>query len=384
VRILHLFSNWKWTGPAEPAVNLAASLSDLGHEVELACGRTPRGNRSFLAERAREVGLEPLSGFRLRKHRSLVDDFRDVRTLRRKFREECPDILHVHLDNDHRIARRAMVGREAAPLLVRSVYAGDREELGALDVLAPSARMLLCVSSRVAEELPARCGVERERVLHLEGAVDLDRFSSDDDVPRLQDEPTVGVVARMQTHRRFELLLEAFRRVVERLPTARLHVIGRGTNQKTVAEEPARRLGIEDKVRFLGYVPGDEYVRALRRLRTLVYLVPGSDGSCRTVREALACGVPVVCSRRGILTELVREGETGFAVEEDPAELARALLRVLDDSLLQRRMSRAAAEDARKRFSLEEQARRVETIYKELLGNAAPKTAGGAAKARGR
>jgi hypothetical protein len=43
VKVLHLFANWKWTGPAEPAVNLAAALRDRGVSVEFACGRPVEG-----------------------------------------------------------------------------------------------------------------------------------------------------------------------------------------------------------------------------------------------------------------------------------------------------------------------------------------------------
>ena len=41
MRVLHLFSDWKWTGPAEPALHLAIAQRDAGHEVSFICGGPP-------------------------------------------------------------------------------------------------------------------------------------------------------------------------------------------------------------------------------------------------------------------------------------------------------------------------------------------------------
>ena len=43
MKILHIFSNWKWTGPAEHALNLALQLRQHGHDVTFACAPPPAG-----------------------------------------------------------------------------------------------------------------------------------------------------------------------------------------------------------------------------------------------------------------------------------------------------------------------------------------------------
>ena len=53
MRVLHLFANWKWTGPAEPALNLAAALRGRKHDVHFACGREVRPLPNFVANEAR-------------------------------------------------------------------------------------------------------------------------------------------------------------------------------------------------------------------------------------------------------------------------------------------------------------------------------------------
>ncbi len=72
LRILHLFSNWKWTGPAEPAVLLASEQKRAGHDVSFACGRPVEGCDNDVALQAVARGLEPIEGLRLSKHRNVI------------------------------------------------------------------------------------------------------------------------------------------------------------------------------------------------------------------------------------------------------------------------------------------------------------------------
>lgn len=367
MKMLHLFSNWKWTGPAEPALNLAAALMSRGHEVEWLGGRAPKGCTNYLEEQAQARRVPLRTGFRLRKHRHPVDNALDVRALRRRLEENPVDLIHAHLDNDHLIAARALAKLPAGIPLIRTSYAGDPTGLRYLPRLLSATDRLLCVSHRVEAWVGERSPGGKPRVEQVDGAVDIERFSPGENFERRGGKLVVGVVARMQTHRRFEVLLEAFRRVAERREDVEFRVIGRGTNQEKVAVEPVRAMGLEDRVKFLGYLPGDRYVSALRELSLLVYLVPGSDGSCRTVQEALACGLPVVRSQRGILPELVGDEVEGLGVEEDPESLAAALLRLAADRDLLRSLSSRAVSSARDRFDLCKQAVRVERIYEATI-----------------
>ena len=120
----------------------------------------------------------------------------------------------------------------------------------------------------------------------------------------------IGIVARVQPHRRFDLLLAAAQRLFAQRPAARLLIVGRGTQREALAERPARALGIADRVVFAGYRHHD-YADVLRAIDVFTFLVPGSDGSCRALLEAMACGIPAVTTRRGALAEIVADGRDG-------------------------------------------------------------------------
>ncbi|MBM4043332.1 MAG: glycosyltransferase family 4 protein, partial [Planctomycetes bacterium] len=132
------------------------------------------------------------------------------------------------------------------------------------------------------------------------------------------------------------------------------------------AVHPARRMGLDDVVVFPGYQTGDDLVRTLATLDAKVFLVPGTDGSCRAVREAMAMGLPVISSRRGMLPELVGD-DRGIVVNDTPEELAGAIVALGRDPERRRALGTAGRRYALEHFSLERQAEVVGGVYTELL-----------------
>jgi glycosyltransferase involved in cell wall biosynthesis len=182
------------------------------------------------------------------------------------------------------------------------------------------------------------------------------------------DDFVAGIVARVQPQRRFDLLLDAAEEVARGCPRFRLLIIGRGSKLERTAREPARRRGLLDRtVFFPGYFQGEAFPAVLRALDLKIFLVPGTDGTARAVREALACGLPVVTTRRGILPELVRDGETGLNVDESAPAIAKAVLELWRDPARRRRMGEAARRDACERFDPGLQVAAVRGAYRALL-----------------
>jgi glycosyltransferase involved in cell wall biosynthesis len=201
------------------------------------------------------------------------------------------------------------------------------------------------------------------------GAIDLARFAPAppdkavrESLGLAPEHRVVGIVARAQRHRRFELLLDAAARLAQRDPLVRLVVVGRGTHIEETAVRPAERLGIADRVIFAGYRT-DDYVDVLRCFDVFTFLVPGSDGGCRALLEAAACGLPAVTSRRGALPELVADGETGILVDETPESLAAGWQALLGDPARRTAFGRAARARAQREWSPERLAARVDALY---------------------
>jgi glycosyltransferase involved in cell wall biosynthesis len=129
---------------------------------------------------------------------------------------------------------------------------------------------------------------------------------------------------------------------------ARLRQSGRNASALLIGGELDQRLrrrledlGISNAVEISPYV-GPDRLRDL--LRTLdVFVVPShQEGLCIAALEAMACGCPVVSTRCGGPQEFVVDGETGFQVSFDAAEMADAVMRITDNELLRQRLSMAA------------------------------------------
>lgn len=375
MKVLHLVSNHKLTGPVDPAIRLARSLLELGMDSRVAVGR-PSGGKGPIDDLVRERGLEPITALRLNKHRGLFSNFADVRVLRRLLAEDPVDIVHVHLDNAHGIALRALSTAAKRPLLVRSLYdaAAPPASRRYIKLFAKAAPGVFVFGESVRRDLIRRFQLPESRVVKIDGAVRTDTYyprpKGDDLLQRFalpRDAVVVGIVARIQRHRRFEILLEAFRRVMARLPNVYLLVLGRGTHARAIAHAGAQRLGITDRVRLPGYMGGADYPAALACFDVKVFLVPGSDGTCRAVREAMATGVPVIASRRGLLPEIVRDGVDGLVVEDEVEPLAEAIGRLAGDADLRRRLGQNALTRAREQFCQKKQAESIVACYERWL-----------------
>jgi glycosyltransferase involved in cell wall biosynthesis len=180
VKVLHLYANWKWTGPAEPAVNLAAALRDRGLSVDFSCGRAVSGLENEIAGALAARDMETTGDFRLGKHRNPLLDPIDRRAMRRQLDRLKPDVLHCHIPNDHRIGYGAARGMKQRPKIVRTLYDGEIGKVNGdfRDLMGKGCDAVLAVSRTVARDLPGRLGIPEEKVFFVEAAVDLARFDT--------------------------------------------------------------------------------------------------------------------------------------------------------------------------------------------------------------
>ena len=131
------------------------------------------------------------------------------------------------------------------------------------------------------------------------------------------------------------------------------------------AEEEAKRLGVDDSVSFLGKI---EAVAPLLAGADLFLLPSQNESFGLSALEALASGVPVVASRVGGLPEVVDDGRTGvLCASGDVDGMARAAVEILADRGRWDAMSAAAAEDARRRFSLPAIVEQYERLYADAV-----------------
>jgi glycosyltransferase involved in cell wall biosynthesis len=212
--------------------------------------------------------------------------------------------------------------------------------------------------------LVRRIGVEPTAV--FPAYVDLGVFLADPVKP-LPEQPQALFVGVLERYKGVDVLLDAWRRVCERLPEARLVVVGRG-RMAAALEEATRELGTQ-----LVWHQSVEQAEVARLLdaSTVLVLPSRSEGLPRIVMESFCRGRAVVGARSGGIPDLVVDGENGLLVEaESAAELARALLDVLSDRALAERLaSRAQASEGSWKASADEFARLTKALVERAIAS---------------
>jgi glycosyltransferase involved in cell wall biosynthesis len=174
-------------------------------------------------------------------------------------------------------------------------------------------------------------------------------------------------VGRLHPVKGVQYLLGAMKMVHQELPEAKLILVGDGEEREHL-ENLTDSLGIRGCVEFAGRVPHDRVQDYMNRAE--VFVLPSlSEGFPVTILEAMACGLPVVATRVGGIPDIIEDGTNGYLVDaRDQEQIAEALLRVLQDKMLQKIMSNNNRKSAEK-YRWDTVAATLEGVYQNSLGS---------------
>lgn len=224
---------------------------------------------------------------------------------------------------------------------------------------ADKASALLAVSGALKADMAA-LGINADKItVHYTG-LDQSRFIPRD---RASEKAKLGVagplilsVGALIPRKNQNLLIAA----LPQLPEATLMLAGQGPSE-TDYRDLATKLGVENRVRFMGNVPHDD-LPALFAAADIMALVSESEGLANAWVEALACGTPIVASDVGGIRELVKYRDAGRVVERNPDTIAAAIR-----DLLASPPSRDAVAANVSAFSWDENARQLAAFFRNIL-----------------
>jgi len=169
-------------------------------------------------------------------------------------------------------------------------------------------------------------------------------------------------VARLESFKGHDILLQAWRQCLEIYPDAQLWIAGTGSLRQSL-EKMVYDLGIQDNVRFLGFLPKDE-VHQLMEAAEMFVLPSLSEPFGIVLLEAMAHGLPVVASKVGGIPEVLpAKGITWLVPPGDVKDLSAAMLQALKDDLCPAILNQQYALD----FTWEKQVKRFEKVYFQLI-----------------
>ena len=216
--------------------------------------------------------------------------------------------------------------------------------------------LFIAPSRQLLERVVAH-GVDREKIVHLPYAIELDEYA-----PRYDSEDYAVYLGRLSIGKGLETLVRA----AERARDVEIRILGDGPMADDLKREvESRSLG---NVVFLGYRSGEELTSIVAGARFVVVPSECFENSPLTVYEASALGKPVVGSRMGGIPELVLDGETGLLFEpRSDAELADRMSSLWSDPARASAMGRAARERAEREFAPDRHYEAIMRIYERVM-----------------
>jgi glycosyltransferase involved in cell wall biosynthesis len=166
-----------------------------------------------------------------------------------------------------------------------------------------------------------------------------------------------------------DILLKALQRIKIHLPGIRVLIGGEGSFVEYY-RNLARSLGVEEHIRFSGYIPENELCKAYNSCS--VFVLPSTDPELETfgivLLEAMACGRPVVTTEiAGPAEDILACGAGIIAERNDANSLADAILTILMNEGLGEQMGKAGRKLVEDKYEWSSVAARVEQLYKDIL-----------------
>lgn len=368
-------------GPALHSIVLSEHLSSRRgsrFDTTLVGGALEPGEASMV-ETARSRGIDvevvPEMGRPIRPRTDAVALAKLVAILR----DKKPQIVHTHT------AKAGALGRVAArmagvPVVVHTFhghvfdgyFGGPQAEMIVRTerALARASTCVVAISERQKEELSEKYRIapaEKIRVIPL--GLELERFRAIDPAAQgsfkhslgiSRETPLVVSVGRLVAIKRFDVLIEAFHRVLAALPEAHLAIAGNGEAafRKTLE---AQASDIANRVHFLGW---RKDLEDIYREADVLALTSDNEGTPVAVIEALSAGVRVVATDVGGIGDVVEPGMGVLVRRGSPSDVAHALIAVLSQK---DRVADVQRDAVLRRFSHHRLISDISELYDSLL-----------------
>ncbi len=228
--------------------------------------------------------------------------------------------------------------------------------------------------SRVTRDYIASLGLDRRRITVIPNGVSASDFSPSPLPNREGRIPTLLYIGTLADWQGLDVVVKALPKILER-QAVRLHIVGRGrSRQRKLLSKQIRRLGVEGSVFVQPAVPHHEIPALIAEADICVAPLGLNDrnvtqGACPIkVLEYMAAGRPLLASNMPIVRELVREDVDALLFSpNDPDDLARQALTLLNDFGLSQRLAESASARALTKFTWHESQKKLLKVYENLL-----------------
>ena len=359
-------------GSGAVAAELGKQLARRGHSVHFVSYRLPFRLDDFHENiRYHEVDLTSYSLFEYPPH-----DLALAAKMAEVGREQKLDLFHVHYAIPHAITgllAQQMLG-DKPPKLITTLHGTDITLVGQDRTFFEITKFGIMKSQGVTavSEFLKRMTVEEfevgEDIEVIPNFVDLSVYCT---ARAYKDRTTLApagakILLHISNFRPVKRVLDViriFERVQREVPSVLL-MVGEGP-ERASAQALARRLGIDDRVRFLGR---QDHIEELTGIADVFLLPSELESFGLSALEAMASGVPVIGSDAGGLPEVVKHTETGFVLPVGDIEgMAARTIEILKDDEHARELGQAGRRRAASLFGAERVVSQYERFYEKVM-----------------
>ena len=184
------------------------------------------------------------------------------------------------------------------------------------------------VNQKETPEFLLKAGVPKEKIKYIPSMyIDLDIFKIYTDVEKKYD---LVFAARLEKNKGILNLFEAIKIAKKQKPNIKLLIIGQGSEKENLKLQ-VTSCKLQDNVFFSGWLETSyDVARAYNSAR--IFINPSfNEGGPRVALEAMACGLPIITTRVGIMNDLIKDGENGLFTDWASKEMAEKILNLLNN-----------------------------------------------------
>jgi glycosyltransferase involved in cell wall biosynthesis len=361
LRLLHLNTERGWRGGEVQTILLAKGLRERGHQCLLG---VPAGSSLDRRCRAADLpveSLDPRGEF----------DLRAILRVAGMARRFGPDLVHYHTSHAVTLGSLASYRAGLRPAVAsrRVSFPLSRNPLARFKYTHRVSRVI-AVSEGI-RRMVQETGIPADKVILIPSAVDLERFrdlrsreACRRELGVGENDFLVGAVGHLAAHKGHEVLIAAAGRLRHEGRGFRFLIVGSGEREAALRRQ-IEATGVGEIFRLLGF--REEVAEILPALDLLAFPSLSGEGSPAALKEAMACGIPVVASDISGVREVVRSGEEGWLLPPgDPESLSAAILQFASQPGLALECGRRGRLRCRE-FGVERMVERTESVYREIL-----------------
>ncbi|HBC6052196.1 glycosyltransferase family 4 protein [Proteus mirabilis] len=357
--ILHTESSCGWGGQEIRILTESQGMVQRGHHVTLVC--CPN---SKIAKAAPDYGIEVVTLPIEKKRGSALMALRNWL----KFHRQQFDVINTHSSTDAWLVALSCASLRHSPAIVRTRHVSTdvSRSLPTRWLYLSSSAHIVTTGEKLRQTLHQYNRFPLSQMTSVPTGIDLEKFSPQNKQQAREkigvpNKPTLGIVATMRVWKGHKYLIEAWKTLHLQFPDWQLLLVGDGPQRKNL--QPMVKLaGLEESVFFLGN--RNDVPDCLNAMDVFALPSFGNEGVPQGIMQAMACGLPVVSTTVGAISEAVIDGKTGFTLAPQVQEtLINYLAKLMASDELRQQMGQASLAHAKAQFGLDNMLDKMEKIF---------------------